>query len=226
MPSSNLTVGIFGATGNVGKQVLQRCIENEYNIKVLARKPEKLADISYDKLEIIKGSIQDAEAVANVVQGTDTVLSTLGNVGNLEIMEIAANNILAANPPRVITLSTLGVEQTSCCTWFLLRYIFAGPQLDDYERADKIWRESDANVTVVRGCNLEGKNLDITGFGTEERGFSWGELSKPAMGDWIFEEMENKEFEDVKTMQVYPEGSGVSCCCKVCYCCFVPCCTL
>ena len=40
--------------------------------------------------------------------------------------EVAANNILAANPKRVITLSSLGVEQTSCCTWFLLRYVFGG----------------------------------------------------------------------------------------------------
>jgi len=227
MSGAGLTVGIFGATGNVGKQLLQRCIDSEYNIKVLARKPEKLADFAtYEKLEIIKGSIESSDVVASVVQGTDVVVSTLGNVGDLQIMDTAALNILAANPKRVITLSSLGVEQTSCCTWFLLRYVFGGPGFDDYEAADKRWRESDSNVTIIRGCNLEGTDPEAKGYGTEEEGFSWSEITKPAMGDWLFEEIENKNFEGKKRVQVYQEGSGVSCCCKVCCCCFVPCCTL
>ena len=76
------------------------------------------------------------------------------------------------------------------------------PGFDDYEAADKIWRESDSNVTVVRGCNLEGKDLEANGYGTEEEGFSWGEITKPAMGDWLFEEIENKKFEGKKRVQV------------------------
>jgi len=223
--TENLTVGIFGATGAVGRVVVNRCVERGYNLRILARKPEKLDDVKCDTMEIIKGNIQDKDAVAQVVEGTDVVVSTIGNVGNLEIMAIAANNILAANPKHVITLSSLGVEQTSCCTWILLRYFFAGAQFNDYEEADRIWRESDANVTLVRGCNLEGKDPEVRAYGTEEQGFSWGEISKPSMGNWLFEEIEKNEFEG-KKVQIYPEGDGVSCCCKVCCFCFLPCCRL
>jgi len=211
-----MSVGLFGATGVVGKQVLKRCLEKGYQVKALARKPEKLQD--YDsQITIVKGGISDKDAVKEVCSGVDVVISSLGNVGKFQIMAEAARNILEAEPNRIIVLSSLGVEKTSCCTWCLLRYCFAGEHFNDYEAADKIWRESDQDITLVRGCNLEG-SADTSAYGTLDEGFSWGAISKEVMGDWLVEQVEDSLFEK-KKVQVYQEGSGPTMCCMCCFCC-------
>lgn len=66
----------------------------------------------------ILGSSSNEEDVANVCKDVDIVASCLGNVKGsdgkyLMIMQNSAENVLKANPPKVIFVTTLGVNGTS-----------------------------------------------------------------------------------------------------------------
>lgn len=219
MASGGITVGIFGGTGNVGKHLLKRCLDEGYQVKALARKPEKLKDFECDNLTIVQGGVADKEAMKEVCRDTTVVVSALGNVGKHRIMSVAAENLVEINPTRVIFLSSLGMEDTSHCVYCLLRYCFAGDTIVDYEVADKILRDSNINVTCVRACNLEGTELG-TAYGTEEKGCSVDAISKETCGNWLFEQIADEKWNGVKRVQVYPEGKGPCCCCALCFCCW------
>jgi putative NADH-flavin reductase len=92
-----MKVAILGSTGFVGKILIHKAVAAGYQVKTLARNPEKLKDIS-DKIEIIQGSVVDPSAVEATIEGTDAVLSTIGppqrNPGNPELYEKAMKEIV------------------------------------------------------------------------------------------------------------------------------------
>lgn len=71
---------VFGATGQVGKRVVSTALAHGHKVKAFGRNVHTLidADIRNDKLEAIKGSVFDEEAVYNAITGCDGVLSALG----------------------------------------------------------------------------------------------------------------------------------------------------
>jgi putative NADH-flavin reductase len=92
-----MKVAILGSTGVVGKILIHKAVADGYQVKTLARNPEKLEDIS-DKIEIIQGSVFDPSAVEATIDGTEAVLSTIGppqrNPGNPELYEKAMKDIV------------------------------------------------------------------------------------------------------------------------------------
>lgn len=72
-----MKIAILGSTGFVGGILINKAIKQGYQVKTLARRPEKLQAIR-DKVEIIEGSIFDSQVVEKAIQGTEAVLSTVG----------------------------------------------------------------------------------------------------------------------------------------------------
>ena len=72
-----MKIAILGSTGFVGGILINKAIKQGYQVKTLARRPEKLQDIR-DKVEIIEGSIFDYSVIEKTIQGTEAVLSTVG----------------------------------------------------------------------------------------------------------------------------------------------------
>jgi putative NADH-flavin reductase len=68
---------VLGATGGVGKEVVQQALDQGHELTVLVRTPEKLR-VSHPKLRCVQGDVLDPEAVDDAIQGTDAVISTLG----------------------------------------------------------------------------------------------------------------------------------------------------
>ena len=51
-----MKIGLLGATGNVGYRVLQYLIEDNHQVKVLVRNPEKLKQLKeHERIEIVQG---------------------------------------------------------------------------------------------------------------------------------------------------------------------------
>lgn len=51
-----MKIGLLGATGNVGYRVLQYLIEDNHQVKVLVRNPEKLKELKeHESIEIVTG---------------------------------------------------------------------------------------------------------------------------------------------------------------------------
>ena len=72
-----MKIAILGSTGFVGRILLIKAINSGYQVKTLARNPEKLESIK-ERVEIIKGSIFEPLMVEKTIEGSEAVLSTVG----------------------------------------------------------------------------------------------------------------------------------------------------
>ena len=146
--------------------------KRNFNIKVLARTPQKL-DQYKDKIEIIKGSVSDLDTVKNLVEGSDVVLSSLGtNKKPNYIVEKGVEVILKAiqssnSQPRFIHMSAVGlgdslVQCRKSWLWtFIVKITFplVGSEIfTDMERAEKLISQSkDVKSVIMRAAILNNK---------------------------------------------------------------------
>lgn len=73
------TVALLGATGMVGRFIIQESLARGYGIRALARTPSKL-DEYRDQIAIVKGDARDPEVIRQLLSGSDVVISALGPV--------------------------------------------------------------------------------------------------------------------------------------------------
>ena len=74
-----MKVSLFGATGNLGRECLDQCLQAGHDMTVLVRSPEKLPDGLRDAITVIKGDGLIAEDVARAIpSGTDAILFAIG----------------------------------------------------------------------------------------------------------------------------------------------------
>lgn len=89
-----MKIALFGATGAVGNYFLNKSLAAGYEVIALVRSPEKLDALP--NLRAVKGDVTDSADVQSVVDQADVVVSCLGNVKGVLIMEKAAQAILNA----------------------------------------------------------------------------------------------------------------------------------
>jgi putative NADH-flavin reductase len=150
---------IFGATGTVGRQVVEQALEQGHTVTAFARNLAKL-DIQHPQLGFAQGDVMDASAVEQVIRGQDAVVCVLGAGKQLKstIRSEGTRQIIQAMEKvgmrRLICLSTLGTGDS----WgnldfywkyvmfgFILRQVFA-----DHERQEALVRNSNLDWTLVR----------------------------------------------------------------------------
>jgi putative NADH-flavin reductase len=94
-----MKIAILGSTGFVGKVLIKKAIAAGYQVKTLARNPEKLEEIK-NKIEIITGSVFESSSVEAAIEGAEVVLSTIGppqrNPGDPVQYEKSMKNIVSA----------------------------------------------------------------------------------------------------------------------------------
>jgi putative NADH-flavin reductase len=76
-------VALFGATGPLGRRVLDQLLERDYEVKVLVGDPARLAREN-EKLTVIEGDPGDPEKVGQAIAGCEAVIDTLGVRANTE----------------------------------------------------------------------------------------------------------------------------------------------
>lgn len=156
-----MKIALFGATGAVGGYFLTKALAAGHEVTALVRSPEKLG--AQPNLRALKGDVTDASDVHGVVDQADIVVSCLGNVKGVLIMEKAADAILQAaaaqpNPPKCLFVSSIGCGGSSWIVLQLLRLINGRAGFDDYERADtRIAREANVPYVLIRPAALKEK---------------------------------------------------------------------
>ena len=89
-----MRIALFGATGGVGGHFLIKLLAKNYEVTALVRKPEKLRE--HTNLSSHKGDVTNPSDVAKVIVGSEVIVSCLGNVKGVLIMEKATEAILQA----------------------------------------------------------------------------------------------------------------------------------
>lgn len=70
-------VAIIGGTGKAGRHIAAEALQKGYQVRMLVRDPRKLKHLD-KSIEIVKGSIQDIEAIRLLLKGCGTVINTFG----------------------------------------------------------------------------------------------------------------------------------------------------
>ncbi len=72
-----MRIAVFGATGGIGKCVVQHALKQGYEVHAYVRNPAKLP-IAHARLHVFAGGLHDYAAIASAVSGCDAVISALG----------------------------------------------------------------------------------------------------------------------------------------------------
>lgn len=105
----------------VGKNLLQKAIDNRIKVKVLARNKEKLQDFA-QAIEVIEGNYFDTDKLQNALEGSEAVLSTIGPPMNGKLSTDDEENYInslayiikqmqANKQTRLISISGAGVKK-------------------------------------------------------------------------------------------------------------------
>jgi putative NADH-flavin reductase len=73
----SLKVTVFGASGNIGRQVVDQLLGAGHHVTAYVRDPGKLG-VTHPKLTVVQGALSDPAAIARAVEGSDAVISALG----------------------------------------------------------------------------------------------------------------------------------------------------
>ncbi|HEX3680681.1 MAG TPA: SDR family oxidoreductase [Galbitalea sp.] len=72
-----MNIAVFGANGGTGRLLVAAALDAGHDVTALTRHPDEFP-VRHDRLRVVAGDVLDPVAVATVVAGGDTVLSTLG----------------------------------------------------------------------------------------------------------------------------------------------------
>jgi len=157
-----MRIALFGATGAVGGHFLNKALSAGHEVVALVRTPEKLRENT--SLSALKGDVTSPSDVTRPISGTDVVVSCLGNVKGVLIMEKVAEAILQASaeqskPPKCLFVSSIGCGGTSWVVKQMLQLIGGRSSFADYERADsRISLEGKVPYVLVRPAALKEKS--------------------------------------------------------------------
>ena len=110
-----MKITIFGATGTVGKQLVQQALFKAYNVVAFGRNVFTTDFPKDDNLELRQGALFDEEQVYNAITGSNAVLSVIGGSvdGSDKTRSLGIKNIIEqmnkAGIKRIIALGGLGV---------------------------------------------------------------------------------------------------------------------
>jgi putative NADH-flavin reductase len=68
---------VFGATGDVGRELVTHALDAGHHVTAYARNPGKL-DLTHPNLTVIPGELTDRDADQRAARGADAVISALG----------------------------------------------------------------------------------------------------------------------------------------------------
>ena len=94
---------ILGATGSVGRELVDQALSAGHTVTVLVRNPEKL-ETSVSRVTVVQGDVTNADAVQRAIVGADAVLSALGHSKSSpdDVLATASANAIAAMRPAGI----------------------------------------------------------------------------------------------------------------------------
>jgi putative NADH-flavin reductase len=158
-----MNVLVFGATGPLGRRVVDRALSAGHRVTVFVRTPGRLDP--HPGLREVTGDVLGPHDVAAAVPGHDAVISALGHSRpSLDGQDLhpGASHIIdamkTARVSRLIWISSHGVGDSRGQSGFLFERVFVPlrlrAELADKERQEALVTASDLDWTIVRPARL------------------------------------------------------------------------
>lgn len=160
-----MKIAVFGATGIVGKAVVNEALKKGYEVTVLTRNAKKVTT-RHERLHVVEGDVTDRNIVRNVLNGQEAVIQTLGiggkGDGKPTTFVSEANKIIMAemeqmNVKRLVAISVIGAgESLTFLPWIYRKLVLPlfmkwfQVIIDDKNRMESMTRKSGLDWTIAR----------------------------------------------------------------------------
>ncbi len=149
---------IFGATGMVGKQLVQQALFNGDHVRAFGRNVYTTDYLQTENLQLVQGALFDETEVFNAINGCDAVLSAIGGAsdGTDKARTLGMKNIIKqmqkAGVKRIVGIGGLGVLNASENSLLVDQNDYPAKFKAvglEHKKAFELLRESDLNWTFV-----------------------------------------------------------------------------
>lgn len=157
---------IFGATGGIGRQVVNQALAQGHTVTAFARDASKV-EIQHENLSIALGDVMEPSSLEKAITGQEAVLVSIGAGRKGQVRSTGTWNIINAMKKvgvrRLICQSSLGVAESRANLNAFWKFIMFGlllrPAYADHTLQETYVRQSNLDWTIVRpGAFIEGKH--------------------------------------------------------------------
>ncbi len=149
---------IFGASGSLGRIILQKAIEQGFQVTAFTRDAQKFSSLKHDNLQVLEGDVQQLTDVVRAVRGSDAVICALGDGAKGLVRATGTAHIIQAmrqqGCKRLVCQTTLGMGETWNNLNFFWKKIMFGWLLkkafEDHRLQEEYIRKSELDYTIVR----------------------------------------------------------------------------
>ena len=208
-----MKVTIFGASGAIGKLLVNKVLEKGYFVTAYIRNPAKF-DLTHPNLKLFEGELTDYHRIKEAVSGTDIVVSTLGpalarNYEGFPVLDGHKNIIRAMQSEQIrrfITIATPSVkfkrDKKSVATILptIMAKLFLPKAYKEIVQIGEVVSGSDLDWTIIRfiaPTNKPGNANVKAGFGDTKMSLS---ISRADIAGFILEEISNGKY--IKSMPI------------------------
>lgn len=142
-------VVIFGAAGHTGKYITEKMkAQEDIELTVFVRNPEKFGDMNLSGVTIIKGDALDQEDVKKAMEGQDILLASLEG----DVLTMAKNIVSAlgeTSVKRIMWITGMGIHHEITGFRGMMLNMLAKKRPEYIEAADLI-AGSEAVTTLLR----------------------------------------------------------------------------
>jgi uncharacterized protein YbjT (DUF2867 family) len=148
---TQLKILVVGATGSIGRLVVNEALNKGHTVRALLRNPSKAKQLPTD-VEIVAGDITIPETISSAVEGVDAIILTVnadgqGKAASEAVYYRGMRDILHAlgeRTMRIALMTTIGVTER------LGHYNRSNEGHDWKRRAERLVRASGRPYTIVR----------------------------------------------------------------------------
>jgi putative NADH-flavin reductase len=150
---------ILGATGGIGRELVDQALNRQHRVTAFVRNPQKLGP-PREGLSVVQGNVLSAEALGNALAGHDAVLSTIGPPGprRTTITSDSARATLAAMEAtgihRLLIVGVAVLFDDAGIFARLLRKTLLRNVASDSAEMERIVKASHLDWTIVRPPRL------------------------------------------------------------------------
>lgn len=160
-----MKIAVFGATGIVGRAVVNEALKKGHEVTVLTRDAGKITT-RHERLHVVEGNVADKNVVRTVLKGQEAVIQMLGiggkGDGKPTSIVSEANRIIMAemeqmNVKRLIAISVIGAgDSLTFLPWIYRKLVLPlfmkwfQAVIDDKNRMEPMIMKSGLDWTIVR----------------------------------------------------------------------------
>lgn len=199
----DMKIAVFGATGGVGRHVVEQALDAGHAVTALARNPKKL-ELADPRLVVVTGDVLDAAKVEETLQGADAVVVSLGSTSpNPDYIVSQGTQVIVAamqrleQPQRIVVVSSIGVgdskDQVPFAFKLLMMSVLRKP-MEDKERQEALVKASDLDWTIVRPGGLtDGPATGVYQVGTDGK-VQAGQITRADVAAFVLKQLSDDTY--------------------------------